>query len=183
MSIDGGGIRGLIPGQIIDQLETQAWNYAKEKGITDKQMFKDCFLYEGKEGRIAIKDMFDMVAGTSTGSIIAAGLTYPKESSADNYWVPKYWAEDITEVYSKQGDKIFKPKEGMHPVLEAFLILVYLVIFAGIGYYFGRRWFDHPDKDKMFLNMKKLINCQKKIYKGKQPKECDMDVDLEFLKK
>ena len=110
-----------------------------------------------------------MAAGTSTGSIIAAGLTYPRDDDAskDNEWIPKYWAKDITEVYSKQGDKIFKKKEGMNPVLEVFLVLFYLVIFAGIGYFFGRRWFDNPDRDKLFDNMSKVINCQRKILKGK----------------
>jgi len=45
-----------------------------------------------------------MTAGTSTGSIIAAGLTYPNDDTEGNEWIPKYWAKDITEVYSKQGD-------------------------------------------------------------------------------
>lgn len=90
-------------------------------------------------------------------------------------------------MYSKQGDKIFKKKEGMNPVLEAFLILLYLVIFAAIGYYFGRRWFDNPERDKLFDNLGKLINAQKKIKKGKSLKQKDMDdiksIDLEYLKK
>jgi len=54
--------------------------------------------------------------------------------------------------------------------LEVVLIIIYLIIFAAIGYFFGRRWFDNPERDKLFENMQKLVNCEKKILKGKQPK-------------
>ena len=64
-----------------------------------------------------------------------------------------------------------------------FLILVYMVIFAGIGYYFGRQWFDNPEREKLFDNMQKLLNCQKKYYKGKQPKAKDLDIDMAYLRK
>ena len=104
LALDGGGIRGLIPGQILEELEVIAFKYAKEKGITEKPKFKECFSYKGFEDRIAIKDMFDYLAGTSTGSIIAAALSYPKdegEEYSNNEWVPKYWAKDVTEVYSE----------------------------------------------------------------------------------
>lgn len=47
LALDGGGIRGLIPGQIISQVETIAYNYAKEKKVTDNANFKKCFAYEG----------------------------------------------------------------------------------------------------------------------------------------
>ena len=32
LSIDGGGIRGIIPVQVIDYLETETYKYALEKG-------------------------------------------------------------------------------------------------------------------------------------------------------
>jgi patatin-like phospholipase/acyl hydrolase len=34
LSIDGGGIRGLIPAQAISHMETYAFKYATEKGYT-----------------------------------------------------------------------------------------------------------------------------------------------------
>ena len=53
LSIDGGGIRGIIPGQILVALE-------------EKLQAKT----NNPEARIG--DYFDMVAGTSTGAILTA---------------------------------------------------------------------------------------------------------------
>lgn len=51
LSIDGGGIRGIIPVMVLDALE---------KAIQKK---------EGDQARLA--DYFDFIAGTSIGGIIA----------------------------------------------------------------------------------------------------------------
>lgn len=56
LSIDGGGIRGLIPALVLAELERQSGQPA-------------C-------------DLFDLVSGTSTGAIIAAALTRPKPKTA-----------------------------------------------------------------------------------------------------
>ena len=51
LSIDGGGIRGIIPATLLTELENLAGRSAYE--------------------------LFDLIAGTSTGGILALGLTYP----------------------------------------------------------------------------------------------------------
>ena len=83
LSIDGGGIRGLIPAMVLAELE--------------KRLAK-----AGKPTQLA--GHFDMIAGTSTGGIIAAGLTCPKTKTSKT---PVCTAADLVDFYAKEGDDIF----------------------------------------------------------------------------
>lgn len=76
LSIDGGGIRGVIPATVLE-------------------------LIEKRTGR-AIVDLFDGFVGTSTGGILAMGLTCPAEGG-----VPRS-AETIGELYTRHGPVIFE---------------------------------------------------------------------------
>lgn len=77
LCLDGGGIRGLIPAQVLKYMELYAYEYSTSKGY-------DFPKYPGREKIIAMKDMFDMMSGTSTGSIISAALSYPSDDLLDN---------------------------------------------------------------------------------------------------
>jgi patatin-like phospholipase/acyl hydrolase len=76
LSIDGGGIRGVIPAAVLAEIERRT-------------------------GR-TVPELFDMVAGTSTGGIIALGLTVPGEHGA-----PRWRAGDLLELYRREGEHIF----------------------------------------------------------------------------
>lgn len=86
LSIDGGGIRGLIPVTILEMLE-------KELSIKF-------------ELDIYIADFVRLVAGTSTGSLIALGLTV---SDPSDLYKPLYHAENLSSFYTQEGVKIFPP--------------------------------------------------------------------------
>lgn len=62
--------------------------------------------FVNKDARIA--DYFDVIAGTSTGGLIAAMLNVPKASKDKP---PKFKAEEITQFYFKKGPEIFSPKK------------------------------------------------------------------------
>jgi len=79
LSLDGGGIRGIIPATFLVELE-------RELGQP-------------------ISRAFDLVAGTSTGGILALGLNVPY--SEDQPKLPKYSASELLELYSKKGEIIF----------------------------------------------------------------------------
>ncbi len=76
LSIDGGGIRGIIPAMVLAEIERRT-------------------------GR-ATSQLFDLVAGTSTGGILALGLTKPGQGGE-----PEYSAKRLIELYETEGDKIF----------------------------------------------------------------------------
>jgi patatin-like phospholipase/acyl hydrolase len=78
LSIDGGGIRGIIPAMILAELER-------------------CM-------GASIAESFDMIAGTSTGGILSLGLTKPHDRDR---WTPQYSASDLVDLYSTQGKRIF----------------------------------------------------------------------------
>ncbi|MEP6682774.1 MAG: patatin-like phospholipase family protein [Parafilimonas sp.] len=82
LSIDGGGIRGVIPGTILMQLEK--------------------VLQKKDNGTRKIGDYFDMIAGTSTGGILACLYLMPGENGK-----AKYSAEEAVNLYIKNGHTIF----------------------------------------------------------------------------
>jgi patatin-like phospholipase/acyl hydrolase len=83
LSIDGGGIRGILPGQILISLEEKLKLKSGDPGAR-------------------IGDYFELVAGTSTGAILSAAYVCPGEDGR-----PKFSAKEAVNFYLEDGDEIF----------------------------------------------------------------------------
>jgi uncharacterized protein len=81
LSIDGGGIKGIVPAMILTEIEKR----------TNKRIY----------------ELFDLIAGTSTGGILSLGLIKPN----DNGTGAKFKAEQLVELYEKDRAKIFKKND------------------------------------------------------------------------
>ena len=81
LSIDGGGLRGVIPVTILQKIED----------LTGKKIY----------------ELFDFIAGTSTGGLIACALT-----TSDDGILPKFQVSDIAKMYTDNGPNIFPPERG-----------------------------------------------------------------------
>ncbi len=93
LSIDGGGIRGIIPGQILVILEE------KLKAKTGNP-----------DARIA--DYFDLIAGTSTGGILTCAYLIPAADGDSLTSRPKFDARQVVDLYLKRGGDIFSVSLG-----------------------------------------------------------------------
>jgi patatin-like phospholipase/acyl hydrolase len=85
LSIDGGGIRGILPGQILVALEQKL-----QKRTNNPQ--------------VRIADYFDLVAGTSTGGILSCIYLTPDKTNPQK---ALFTAKDAVNLYLEYGTKIF----------------------------------------------------------------------------
>jgi patatin-like phospholipase/acyl hydrolase len=79
LTIDGGGVRGIIPAVVLGEFEKRTGHHPSE--------------------------LFDVIAGTSTGSLLAVSMTVP---GADGR--PRYQASSSADAYEEFAPKIF-PRE------------------------------------------------------------------------
>lgn len=115
LSIDGGGIRGLVPAMVLADLEARVHK---------------------RRHNFPLHRLFDVVSGTSTGALIALGLTSPADVSRSGHRaLPLADAARLVELYREKGPFIFpaaersirsrfshafRPKYDAGPMQEAF---------------------------------------------------------------
>lgn len=86
LSIDGGGIRGYVPAYILNYIQSR--------------LSRPLIHY------------IDLIAGTSTGGIIATGLSIPNTLGG-----PKYSTQDLVSFYKNDAGKIFKNASNLAELL------------------------------------------------------------------
>lgn len=79
LSLDGGGIRGIVSSKILSVVLAQM-------------------------GNLQVHEVFDLVAGTSTGSLIAAACLLPDPNNPSQ---PKYTAAKVADIMVTKGPQVF----------------------------------------------------------------------------
>ncbi|MCW9033812.1 MAG: patatin-like phospholipase family protein [Rhodospirillales bacterium] len=112
LSIDGGGIRGVIPAIFLREIEKRL---QQEAGTTE----------------IRLADRFDLIAGTSAGGILALVMTVPGPDGR-----PLHSSQDLIDLWAERGDEVFGvniftelmsmgtrkySSEGMHKLLTDYM--------------------------------------------------------------
>lgn len=90
LSIDGGGIRGIIPAIILNYIEEGLQKRTGDPNVT-------------------LADYFDMIAGTSTGGMLTCFYLLPPYEGQGLH--SRYRAKEAIDIYINKGKDIFKRKK------------------------------------------------------------------------
>jgi len=121
-----------------------------------------------------------MTAGTSTGSILAAGFAYPDPSNTaltnqnlnkkvDGTFIkPGFFAKELIDIYSKEAHLIFV-KRTLGWILPV-SVIVCLILFGYGGYELGVHFYDNPRTIASFRDLRKVISNAKRENKNLKSK-------------
>ncbi len=114
LSIDGGGIRGIIPSVLLSKL----------KSILEKQGFNKPF-----------HEIFDLMAGTSTGGLIALALSAPLYETDGSLYDAKggISVHKLLDLYNTLGDKVFP---GSKNKIRKALRQLFISRYSSMPFYF-----------------------------------------------
>ncbi len=96
LSVDGGGIRGLLPARVLAEIRRRL----DDAGIDG-----------------AFSSLFDLIAGSSTGALIALALSLRNDDGTE-----RFAAGEIIELYKRRGTELFPPsfRSTLHTAVQAF---------------------------------------------------------------
>lgn len=165
LSIDGGGVRGIISLIILKKIFEELNNNKKNIKYT-------------------VPSAFDLVSGTSTGGIIALALTAAKKKGKNykkDVLDPNYSIEDILEIYMNKSPKIFyqnvfKPLRKIRQIFMAKYSKRRLMKFA-------QEIYDNRTvKDSLTSLLVSVFNVKKNVpmFVKKRPDYYDWNTDPDF---
>jgi hypothetical protein len=117
-------------------MEDFAYNYAKDQNYNLDQKFKE-------KQKIHMQYLFDMMAGTSTGSILSTALSIKNDDGN----APKYWATDCRDIYINNASTIFQ-QHGFSTIFMIFCYILFIISFGALFFYIGKLKYDNPKKWK-----------------------------------
>jgi len=96
LSVDGGGMRGVIPARVLRELRRRL---------------------DAAGERRTFAELFDLIAGTSTGALLALGVSLRDRSGGE-----RYSADDLVDLYERRGKEIFpvSVRSVIHTAIQAF---------------------------------------------------------------
>jgi hypothetical protein len=137
-------MRNIITLKVIDYMEEYGCQFIKEAAFTNISCTD--------ENRLPIRKIFDMIAGTSTGGVIAAALSVP----SNDVMTESFSAKEILEVFKSQAPMVYAQQH-----INAGLIWIITIISTMIGLVLGlkrgRKKYANPNVQKTIRKIKSFL--------------------------
>ena len=151
LSLDSATFSGLLTAEFVSFMEKKSYLIARQLLCIEKR----------KNKRIAMHELFDMIAGSETGAIIASSLVVPNEDTTsktkNQYWATKsvsFFKENVDILYHESN----MPEEIKSLLTFIFIVFVAVVAFKMAGFYFRKENSSNLKLQKLI----KLIKIKKK---------------------
>lgn len=141
LSLDSAIYRGVMTANFVQYMERKAYLLAEEhqcktadgKSVTDWRKPKNSEDKDSNKGKISMTELFDLIAGSETGAIIASTLTLKNDKAGQQK--NRFFANKAIEYFEATADSLYK--DNKMPTWGVVLITTLASILVGIPVFLG----------------------------------------------
>jgi len=157
LSLDSAYYKGYMTANFTSYLEQKSYFVAR----------RDKCIPEREDERISMTELFDIIAGSETGAIIAATLVVPNDDpETKDTRKYKYDSRKAIEFFTNNVDVIYT--DYKMPIFVKLLCTIVLIgLFSSIVYYFVEKHFHFEGLNEKCEAIRYLITLRKREARGK----------------
>ena len=145
LSLDAAKYKGYMTANFISYMEQKAYQIAQ----------RDLCFPDRDEGRIAMHELFDFIAGSETGGIIASTLVIPNDDES-SLQKNKYFATKSLKFFEDNVDKIWVDQKV--PVTTRLLIIgIIISLICGGVFYLTNNYFKYEGFEDRVEQLQRAI--------------------------
>ena len=152
LSLDSAKYKGYMTASFVSFMEQYAYSVAE----------RDYCIPARESKRIAMHELFDMVAGSETGAIIATTISLPNDNSTTKATqANKYFADTAVNWFAENVDTLYRDQQM--PIWFRIIIeLIFMSLFGFVAYWFTN-WLLHIDHFEQHIkDLRCIIRMRKK---------------------
>lgn len=157
LSLDGASYKGIMTAQFVDYFEDRAYMTATRRR---------CIAPRASQ-KVSVVELFDMVAGSETGAIIASSLIIKNENATTKAFQPnKHFATTSLKFFQEHVDVLYADAQ-LSMYLKVLIFLALTIVGGAVTHCIARRVVSIPDYDKKVLLIQKFLRLKKDELNGK----------------
>jgi len=109
-------------------------------------------------------ELFDLIAGSETGAIIASSLVIPKDKDSKDDWPNKYFAERSVNFFKEHGENLYHTN-SLPTWIKIIIIMGLITIIGATIMYWFKGFVSFELHDDLVNSIKMVITLYKKKLK------------------